>query len=419
MAASSYNEALKRLLEHEGGYTNDPRDPGQATNFGITIFDYRKYVNPNATATDVRSMPVEVAKRIYREKYWNALLGDDLPAGVDYAIFDYGVNSGISRAAKVLQRLLGLPADGVIGPVTIAAAKKADASRLINQISDERLAFLQGLSTWDVFGNGWGRRVREVRAYAQTLASTTVLAPTVPPLLPTKSWFSTLFDAIAKLLKKPTDGRPVQPTVPQQAHDLASELVRAMRKKGYNITVGDDVVNIIYVEGMDVGGKPNNNRPNAFDSLRTLLRIHPNGTAELLGQWDATTHAGMYWEMHRMNPAGAFHIALGQQTCWIMGHYHDMEALVQDTPIMGTRDGANDFKRSGPVVRGDFGIHHHWGYDYPKDDAGQSSAGCQVGRSKAGHNEFIAFLKRDSRYQSNNGFLFTSTVLTADEVVAA
>ena len=122
MAASSYDEALKRVLEHEGGYSNHPSDPGGPTNWGITIFDYRKYVNPKATAADVRRMTVEVARKIYRDKYWNALRCDELPAGVDYATFDYGVNSGISRAAKVLQRLLGVDADGEIGPNTLAAA---------------------------------------------------------------------------------------------------------------------------------------------------------------------------------------------------------------------------------------------------------------------------------------------------------
>jgi lysozyme family protein len=171
MAASSYDEALARLLVHEGGYSNHPSDPGGPTNWGITIFDYRKYVNPDATAADVRSMPVEVAKKIYRDKYWNAMRCDELPAGIDYCVFDYGVNSGIGRAAKILRRVLGLTEKpGTVSDEVIAAAGGRDPHTLIDAICDERLAFLQSLRTWDVFGNGWGRRVREVRAAALAMA---------------------------------------------------------------------------------------------------------------------------------------------------------------------------------------------------------------------------------------------------------
>ena len=84
MAASTYDEALRRLLVHEGGYSNHPSDPGGPTNFGITIYDYRKYVKPDATAADVRAMKVEDAKAIYRSKYWDVMHCDELPAGVDY-----------------------------------------------------------------------------------------------------------------------------------------------------------------------------------------------------------------------------------------------------------------------------------------------------------------------------------------------
>ena len=171
MAASSYDEALARLLAHEGGYSNHPSDPGGPTNFGITIYDYRKYLKPNATAADVRAMKVDDAKAIYRSKYWDAMRCDELAPGVDYCIFDYGVNSGIGRAPKVLQRLVGAPVTGRMDDTTVRLARARDSKRLIADICDERLAFLQGLSTWRVFGNGWGRRVREVRAAALTMAA--------------------------------------------------------------------------------------------------------------------------------------------------------------------------------------------------------------------------------------------------------
>lgn len=172
MAAKTYDAALARLLVHEGGYSNHPADPGGPTNFGITIDDYRKYVKPDATAADVRAMKVDEAKAIYRSKYWNAQRCDELPAGVDYAVFDYGVNSGIGRSGKVLRRCLKLPDDtSVVTDAVIAAARAANPRQLIAAICDERLRFLQSLRTWSVFGKGWGARVAEVKAFALQLAA--------------------------------------------------------------------------------------------------------------------------------------------------------------------------------------------------------------------------------------------------------
>ena len=177
MAASTYDEALRRLLVHEGGYSNHPSDPGGPTNFGITIYDYRKYVKPRATAADVRAMKVAEAKAIYRAKYWDAMRCDELPAGVDYCIFDYAVNSGIGRAPKVLQRCLSMAVSGRIDDVTVRTAGKAAAGELVAAICAERLRFLQNLRTWPVFGHGWGRRVAEVRAAALAMADHAAAVP--------------------------------------------------------------------------------------------------------------------------------------------------------------------------------------------------------------------------------------------------
>ena len=160
-----------RLLAHEGGYTSHPDDPGGPTNFGITIADYRRYAKADATAADVRAMPVDAAKAIYRKRYWDAQRCDELPAGVDYAVFDYGVNSGIGRSGKVLRRMLHLPdASSAVTDDVVAAARAADARALVTAICDERLRFLKSLKTWAVFGKGWGRRVAEVKAVALEMA---------------------------------------------------------------------------------------------------------------------------------------------------------------------------------------------------------------------------------------------------------
>jgi lysozyme family protein len=183
MASASFDAALARVLAHEGGYSDHPSDPGGPTKFGITIAVYRRYVKRNATAADIKAMPVEDAKAIYRSGYWDALRCDDLPAGVDYAVFDYGVNSGIARSTKALQRILGVKADGVLGPLTIAAVTKRNPRRLINAICDERLRFLRSLRTWPVFGKGWTRRVADVRAAALVMAERALEAAPYPAVV--------------------------------------------------------------------------------------------------------------------------------------------------------------------------------------------------------------------------------------------
>lgn len=177
---STYETCLSLLLVHEGGYTNHPSDPGGPTNFGITIEDYRRYVKVNATASDVRRMRLDEAKIIYREKYWDAQRCDELPAGVNYAVFDYGVNSGTGRSGKVLRRTLGLPVDSsTVTDAVIASGRAADPKILIAAICEERLRFLQALKTWPVFGTGWGRRVAEVKSTALKMAADAAKARTM------------------------------------------------------------------------------------------------------------------------------------------------------------------------------------------------------------------------------------------------
>lgn len=170
MVASNYEAALARVLKHEGGYANHPSDPGGATNFGITIANYARFKGRSVTIAEMRAMPLADAKAIYKASYWNVLRCDALPAGLDYAVFDYGVNSGPARAAKVLQRLLGLAANGAMTDAVIASARREDSSALIAALCDERIAFLKSLKTWPVFGAGWGRRVSEVRRDALAMA---------------------------------------------------------------------------------------------------------------------------------------------------------------------------------------------------------------------------------------------------------
>jgi lysozyme family protein len=169
---SNFQKCLPLLLEHEGGNDDDPRDPGGRTSRGIlqSEWDVWRLSHPGLPA-DVFQAPQDQVEAIYKQKYWDVLRCDELPSGVDYAVFDYGVNSGNSRAAKALQRLVGADVDGEIGPRTIGAASPVDPKTLVEQVCDQRLAFLQGLPTFATFGRGWTRRVSEVRATAETMAA--------------------------------------------------------------------------------------------------------------------------------------------------------------------------------------------------------------------------------------------------------
>lgn len=168
---SNFAESLKLVLRHEGGFVDHPADPGGATNLGITIGVAKRYGvdmdgDGDTDIADMKKLTVDVASKIYKGEYWDKVKGDQLPAGLDYAVFDFAVNSGVSRSAKYLQALLGVTQDGMIGPQTLAALKGKDVKSLINQLCDRRLVFLQGLSTWKTFGKGWGNRVAGVRSSA-------------------------------------------------------------------------------------------------------------------------------------------------------------------------------------------------------------------------------------------------------------
>jgi lysozyme family protein len=166
MAASNFRPSLSLVLAHEGGYVNHPADPGGATNNGVTqkVYDaYRDYMHlPRQSVKHILDSEVS---DIYNKQYWRTIKGDSLPCGIDYAVFDFGVNSGISRAIKYLQRLVGFTGDdidGVLGMVTLAAVEAKcveNTEACIAQYCANRLVFLRSLRTFPTFGKGWTRRV--------------------------------------------------------------------------------------------------------------------------------------------------------------------------------------------------------------------------------------------------------------------
>jgi len=178
---ANFQRALALVLKHEGGFADHPSDPGGATNKGITLETFQQYVKHNGTVADLKRITDAQVATVYKLHYWNKVKGDDLPAGVDYAVFDFAVNSGPKRAAEYLQSLLLVKVDGIIGPQTIAAAKRADAGQLINALCDKRMTFLKGLPTWGDFGKGWTRRVSDVRIHALAMAMDGHTAPSPYP----------------------------------------------------------------------------------------------------------------------------------------------------------------------------------------------------------------------------------------------
>jgi len=168
----NFDNVLKFVLQDEGGFSNDPRDPGGMTNMGVTKRVWEAFVGHPVDETAMRALTPDDVAPLYRQNYWNRVHCDDLPAGVDYAVMDYAVNSGTSRAAKTLQRACGVPDDGAIGPQTIQAVNGADPITLIDNICDQRLAFLQSLPTFGTFGRGWIARVQRVKTASEQMQQT-------------------------------------------------------------------------------------------------------------------------------------------------------------------------------------------------------------------------------------------------------
>ncbi|AWC20851.1 putative Peptidoglycan domain protein [Aminobacter sp. MSH1] len=189
----NFARALSLVLKHEGGWSDHPADPGGATMKGVTLANFRRYVKPNATKDDLRKITNEQGGPVYRRFYWDAVHGAELPDGVDYAVFDFAVNSEPGRAVKYLQGVVGVAEDGRIGPATLAAVRAKPHAAVIHDLCGRRMAFLRGLKTSGTFGKGWSSRVAGVRSEALKMAAPntgegTTSKPSIPkPFEPVSS----------------------------------------------------------------------------------------------------------------------------------------------------------------------------------------------------------------------------------------
>lgn len=148
---STFEDFIGRVLTSEGGYVNDPRDPGSETKFGISKRSY-----PHI---DIKGLTRDQAVSIYRSDFWERVQGEKLPRAFAFQVLDAAVNHGIGNAVRWMQRAAGVADDGIIGPLTLAAVGRADASDLVLRFNGERLRFYAKLSTFDAFGRGWINRV--------------------------------------------------------------------------------------------------------------------------------------------------------------------------------------------------------------------------------------------------------------------
>lgn len=181
MAAQNFEKILAIILQNEGGYVNNRRDPGGATNFGITQNTFTAWLLLNhIPATSVRNITRQQVAAIYRTQYWSTCRCDELPSGVDLVVMDLAVNSGVTRSIKFLQKALGFTGkdvDGHIGVVTLSRINGPSnvgvvpAATIIQRDCALRLSFLQALTNWKWFGKGWRTRVAFVQKTALQMAA--------------------------------------------------------------------------------------------------------------------------------------------------------------------------------------------------------------------------------------------------------
>lgn len=169
-----FRHALKVILHHEGGYVNHRLDPGGITNLGVTKNTWEAWTRKAATAADMRALTPEKVAPLYEARYWNECRCGELPSGVALCVFDFAVNAGPNRAARYLQNVVGTPADGKIGPATVAAVKafadRKGSAEIVRQYQNARRAYYRKLPTFSTFGRGWLRRVDEVETEALRLS---------------------------------------------------------------------------------------------------------------------------------------------------------------------------------------------------------------------------------------------------------
>jgi len=167
----NFEQSLKMLLKHEGNYSFHKDDPGGETMKGVTRAVYEQWVGRQVMDGEMKTLTDEDVAPIYKTNYWDRIRADDLPSGLDFAAFDWAVNSGTGRPAKVIQKYIGAKQDGAIGPKTLTLVAENDPSNIIQYLYEQRQKFYERLKTFDTFGKGWTRRNQETLKAAMEMAN--------------------------------------------------------------------------------------------------------------------------------------------------------------------------------------------------------------------------------------------------------
>jgi lysozyme family protein len=166
---SNWQKSFELMLKSEGGYVNNPADPGGMTNLGVTKATWENWVGRESDEAEMRGLTPEKVEPLYKKKYFDAVRGDELPMGLDYLMFDFAVNAGSGRAIKTLQTAVGVTPDGGFGPMTMAAVQAVDPVELIERFSQAKEDFYRSLNTFATFGKGWLNRVADVKVKASSM----------------------------------------------------------------------------------------------------------------------------------------------------------------------------------------------------------------------------------------------------------
>lgn len=153
----NFDKCLAVILENEGGYVNDPRDPGGETKYGISKRSY--------PTLDIKNLTAQQAGAIYKRDFWDPLQLDNAPAGIALQLFDFAVNSGTQTAIRALQRAVGVADDGAIGPQTRRAIAAMQSHDIVMRLLSERLLFMTRCPAWPAANKGWARRIAKLLSY--------------------------------------------------------------------------------------------------------------------------------------------------------------------------------------------------------------------------------------------------------------
>jgi lysozyme family protein len=169
----SFDICLSCVLRAEGGFVNNPKDPGGMTNLGVTKRTWESWTGKRATEEEMRALTPELASPLYRASYWTPLHCDELPLPLALCVFDFGVNAGVKRAGRFLQAMVGAKADGILGPASMAAVSAwlgcHTVTDAVHRYQEARRSYYRQLPTFADFGRGWLRRVDDVQAQALRL----------------------------------------------------------------------------------------------------------------------------------------------------------------------------------------------------------------------------------------------------------